>query len=236
MTQILVVASTLISLLFNVDSFVWPVSKLLMIRQNTIHLNSKESDTGSISERQRPSPQMIPIPFDYFDTDEDDLINQDDSEDLFDNQAFGVYDVDALIPAAPAYMFASEFDAPSNTLLEVIFESPYDSPAIVYTKNLFRSMSLLVLLLATTFTASYYCFPGSFQHYTVIGQFHPRYTSSFLTFPPFEQTEYSESGGVNWGDNDESLPKTTVTINDGVYHSSSEDVEYEVNYETLTDL
>jgi hypothetical protein len=179
---------------------------------------------------------MIPIPYDFFDTDED-LINQDleSDQDLFDNQAFGIYDVDISIPAAPVYMFASEFDAPSNSLLEVIFESPYDSPAIVYTKNLFRSMSLLILLLATTFTASYYCFPGSFQHYTVIGQFHPRYTSSFLTFPPFEQTEYSESGGVNWGDNDESLPKTTVTVNDGVYHSS-EDLEYEVNYEILTDL
>ena len=215
-------------LLLNVESFIQPVARL----RSTMAL----SQSNKASTSSRPLPQMIPVPFDVYEKEEEHMPNSyDEYEGLFDgpSQIFGLSE-SAVSTTAPVMSFEREFDAKSSSLLELVFESPYDSPAAVRAKNVLRSIILLFLLLGTTFTASYYVFPGSFQHYTVIGQFHPRYTTSLPSLIPFEQAEYSESGGVVWGDNDEFLPKTTVTINDGYIVSTQE--PYEMRLLPLEDL
>ena len=219
-------------LLLNVESFIQPAARL----RSTMALSqsNKVSTTGYTGSR--PLPQMIPVPFDVYEKEEEHMPNSyDEYEGLFDgpSQIFGLSE-SAVSTTAPVMSFEREFDAKSSSLLELVFESPYDSPAAVRAKNVLRSIILLFLLLGTTFTASYYVFPGSFQHYTVIGQFHPRYTTSLPSLIPFEQAEYSESGGVVWGDNDEFLPKTTVTINDGYIVSTQE--PYEMRLLPLEDL
>jgi hypothetical protein len=227
-------ALLLLALLFlNVDSFIQPISRL---GSTTALSQSNKASTTGYTGSPRPLPQMIPVPFDIFEKDEENAPSQyDEYEGLFDgpNQIFGLSE-SAVATTAPVMSFEREFDAKSSSLLELVFESPYDSPAAVRAKNVLRSIILLFLLLGTTFTASYYVFPGSFQHYTVIGQFHPRYTTSLPSLIPFEQAEYSESGGVVWGDNDEFLPKTTVTINDGYIVSTQE--PYEMRLLPLEDL
>ena len=197
-------------------------------------LNNKAA--SSIISVSRPGPQMIPVPFDYLEDQEHDTDSAGDEYDgLFDGvgQSYGLSE-NSIVPSGPVMSFEREFDARSTSLLELVFESPSDSPAAVRSKNVLRSVTLLVLLLGTTFTASYYVFPGSFQHYTVIGQFHPRYTTSLPSLSSFEQAEYSESGGVVWGEIDDFLPKTTVTINDGLVISDQE--PYEVRLQPLEDL
>ena len=220
-------------LLLNVESFIQPIARL---GSTTALSQSNKASSTTGKTGSRPLPQMIPVPFDIFEKDEENIPNSyDEYEGLFDgpSQIFGLSE-SAVSTTAPVMSFEREFDAKSSSLLELVFESPYDSPAAVRAKNVLRSIILLFLLLGTTFTASYYVFPGSFQHYTVIGQFHPRYTTSLPSLIPFEQAEYSESGGVVWGDNDEFLPKTTVTINDGYIVSTQE--PYEMRLLPLEDL
>jgi hypothetical protein len=212
-----------------VDSF----SRLYSTKLLLTRLNDKVA-SSSTSSRIRPSPQMIPIPFDFYEEGEESTNdNHDEYDGLFDGQVFGLSD--SISPTVPVMSFEGEFDSRSSSLIELVFESPYDSPAAVRAKNVLRSVTLFVLLMATTFTASYYVFPGSFQHYTVIGQFHPRYSTSLPSFSSFEQAEYSESGGVTWGDFDEPpMSKTTVTINDGLAFNNKE--IYAVNLQPLEDL
>jgi hypothetical protein len=221
-----------LNLSINVDSYVQHNLKCGSSTQ--LYQSNKLSSnryTGSLK-----MPQMIPVPFDIFDEEEENVSSlYDEYEGLFDGpgQTYGISE-NAIATTAPVMSFERDFDATSSSLLELVFESPYDSPAAVRAKNVLRSIVLLILLLGTTFTASYYVFPGSFQPYTVIGQFHPRYTTSLPSLIPFEQAEYSESGGVVWGDNDEFLPKTTVTINDGLVVGSQE--SYEIRLLPLEDL
>ena len=201
------------------------------ITSTTARYVSNKASTSSLTG-SRPTPQMIPVPFDSFDEVEETSFSE--YEGLFDgpSNTFGL--PESTKSPKSVMSFERDFDATSSTLLELVFESPYDSPAAVRAKNVLRSIVLLVLLLGTTFTASYYVFPGSFQHYTVIGQFHPRYTTSLPSLISFEQAEYSESGGVVWGDNDDYLPKTTVTVNDGILIGSQE--PYEIRLLPLEDL
>ena len=226
------VAATLLAMITmnpGVDSL---MQQKLKITSTTSHYMSNKASTSSLTG-SRPIPQMIPVPFDSFDEVEETSFSE--YEGLFDGpaNAFGLSE-STLKSSTPVMSFERDFDATSSSLLELVFESPYDSPAAVRAKNVLRSIVLLVLLLGTTFTASYYVFPGSFQHYTVIGQFHPRYTTSLPSLISFEQAEYSESGGVVWGDSDDYLPKTTVTVNDGILVGSQE--PYEIRLLPLEDL
>ena len=230
MIAILLILATLC---FNVSSFSRLSSKLSFSpnQETALYSNNK---AASSTKTSRSVPQMIPVPFDAYEENEEREEIFDEFDGLFDGpgQTYGIESIVAT--TVPVMRFERDYDARSSSLMELIFESPYDSPAAVRAKNVLRSIILLVLLLGTTFTASYYVFPGSFQHYTVIGQFHPRYTTSLPSFVPFEQAEYSESGGVVWGENDDFLPKTSVTINDGLVISSQE--PYEIRFEQLEDL
>lgn len=202
--------------------------------KHTASYSNNKAATGIITVT-RPGPQMIPVPFDYLEEQDHGTDTFDEYDGLFDavGQSYGLSE-NSIVPTGPVMTFEREFDARSTSLLELVFESPSDSPAAVRSKNVLRSITLLALLLGTTFTASYYVFPGSFQHYTVIGQFHPRYTTSLPSLSPFEQAEYSESGGVVWGEIDDFLPKTTVTINDGLVMSDQE--PYEIRLQPLEDI
>ena len=227
----------LVSLCFNAHSFLRNFRRLpsSIHGQSTILYQNKQAGSSSSISKPRPSPQMIPVPFDFFE-EEEESNSFDEYDGLFDGSSQQTYGITekTIATTVPVMSFERDFDAGSSTMLELIFESPYDSPAAVRAKNVLRSIILLVMLLGTTFTASYYVFPGSFQPYTVIGQFHPRYTTSLPSLVSFEQAEYSESGGVVWGETDDFSPKTTVTIQDGLVISTQE--PYEIRLLPLEDL
>ena len=94
--------------------------------------------------------------------------------------------------------------------------SPLDSVSTVRFKAVKASLGLLILLLTSIFTLSYYIFPGSFLQYNAAGQYLTRIPLSSTESPAYlEVPEFSESGAVIFFDTDIPLPKTTVTVLDG---------------------
>lgn len=185
---------------FSFIKFQGPLSKRCSIIYNqkaaALYLKKKTISDSSTTRTMKPYTQMIPIPYDISEENEDNFYNfYDDFDGLFDAQSYGSENI-IQNTISIANSFERDYDVPTTVLLRTIFESPLDSPASVRFKNVVRSIILLFLLLGTTFTTSYYVFPGSFLHYTAIGQFHPKYTTLLPTFSPFEQAEFSESGGV----------------------------------------
>jgi hypothetical protein len=106
-----------------------------------------------------------------------------------------------------------EFDKDSSKLIDFVMANPQDAPKTVELKAVLRSFVLLFVILFCNFTIACYVFPGSFQPFSSGGQYH---TSSQIRSLFSEPTEYSESGGVVWGDFEIPQPKTMVTVTPGL--------------------
>lgn len=124
-----------------------------------------------------------------------------------------------------------------SSIIREFIEGPLDSVTTVRYKIFKQSLTLLVFLLASIFTISYYVFPSSFLQYSPEGQYLTQSRANIDTsINILEVPEYSESGAVLFFDNDEPMSKTTVTVIQGSVYPNLEDKDESILAPTSSSL